>query len=97
MNPLIFFRYLVFGLPNNSRVYFDQKVLAFIEAIGVVISLRNQAIRCIKFAKKSDTMRNHLKKEVINIPFKNWSPSEKPEWLLIQLELDIIIRESQVN
>jgi hypothetical protein len=42
-------------------------------------------------------MRNHLKKELVNTPFKNWSPSEKPEWLLIQLELDIIIKESQVN
>ena len=98
MNPLVFFRYLVFGLPDDSRNYFDQKIrLAIIEAIGVVISLRNQVIRCIKFAKKSDTMRNYLKKELFNTPFKNWSPSEKPEWLLIQLELDIIIRESQVN
>jgi len=96
-NPLVFFRYLVFGLPDDSRVHFDQKILAIIETIGVFISLRNQAIRCIKYAKNSDIMRNHLKKELVNTPFKNWSPSEKPEWLLIQLELDIIIKESQVN
>ena len=88
---------MVFKLPTDSNADFDHEILTVIEAIGVILSLRNRAIRIIKYAKNSDIMRNHLKKELNNTPFNGWSPNEKPEWLLIQLELDIAIRESQVE
>ena len=92
MNPLIFLRFLI----NEPNIQMDQRCINVIGAIGVLISLRSQSIRCINFAKQI-SMQNQLKKELLNKAFKNWSPKENPEWLLIQLELDLIIRECQVN
>ena len=42
-------------------------------------------------------MLPNLKKELLNKPHLNWSPKKYPNWLILELEMDIIIRDIQVK
>lgn len=35
--------------------------------------------------------------EYKNMPYSNWSPHERPEWLLFEIEMDLNIQRNQVT
>lgn len=89
-------RYLIFPIEENILI--DAKEFKYLViALGELVSLRNRLIRCIKYAKEGELKINELRREIESEPFKNWSPKENPEWLLLELDMNITIRESQVN
>ncbi|CAF1186849.1 unnamed protein product [Rotaria sordida] len=64
---------------------------------GIVVNwtLEQQIERILYFAihKKLDD----FKKEISHIPHSNWKPSEHISWLILELEMNITIREIQIN
>lgn len=65
-------------------------------AIAVLYTHLKRLNRCIALEKKGESAISDLIKEINNTGHKNWSPKERPEWLLLELELDIMIRFQQV-
>lgn len=68
-------------------------------ALGVLWTHLNRLHRClcIQSAPGFAADSPDLKREQDNPGHTNWSPKEYPEWLLIELELDIMIRDVQVD
>ena len=64
-------------------------------AVCVAWCLKRQAMRAVMWARRGDTF--NMERELANEPHANWSPKEHPQWLAIQLEMDIIIRATQVR
>ena len=73
-------------------------VESFVDLLGALCVCwcsKSQVIRCAKWSKKGDMF--NANKELLNAPHTNWSPKAYPQWLVLQLEMDIVIRETQVR
>jgi len=55
------------------------------------------AVRCARFAKAGESMQFALKRELFNLGHENWDPFSRPEWVLLELESDLLIRPIQVK
>ena len=44
-----------------------------------------------------DSMKSAFEKEINSLPHENWSPKERPEWLILEIEMDIMIRPIQIK
>ncbi|VUC34642.1 unnamed protein product [Clonostachys rosea] len=62
---------------------------------GVLIT-RLQRLQRIEDALRSDDMRR-LVEEYNHTGHSNWRPLEQPEWLLLEIDNNILLRESQVD
>ena len=81
---------------NNSHVRItDARLLDVCGAIAVIMCLKRQLVRCLRYARAGDA--HSLEREWRNEAHTNWSPRANPQWLVIQLEMDIIIRATQVR
>lgn len=78
----------------------DIPVLAAVqELIGITCvywTLEQKMVRCIRYLLAGPGMEVALAREKETIGIKQWNPKEKPEWLLLELELDFTIRPTQV-
>ncbi|CAL8134250.1 unnamed protein product [Orchesella dallaii] len=90
--PLILFKRLHLNDTESSPPF-----LGYAGALAVIFSHLRRINRIIYFERDPETYSVELKNEMKNIPFKNWSPAEYPEWLLLELELDVTIRKVQVQ
>ena len=103
--PLYLIKYLLEALgvvhvANGGEQHRQGQVNAqpFVDILGAICvcwSSHGQLIRCMRLKKRDDAF--NLSKELSNKPHSNWSPKQYPQWLVLQLELDIIIREIQVR
>ncbi|KAJ3085954.1 hypothetical protein HK102_013653 [Quaeritorhiza haematococci] len=59
----------------------------------VVWTHEQRTDRCLALADK----RSQLLKELKNGGHQNWSPRDRPEWLLLELEMNVMIRPVQVD
>ena len=57
--------------------------------------VEQQIERALHLAKQEKT--EDFEKEISNIPHVNWTPSEHVPWLILELEMNITIREIQVK
>lgn len=71
----------------------DQRTL--LGGILVYWTLEQQLERALYFDTHGKT--EDLEKELSNIPHSNWKPSEHIPWLILELEMNITIREMQIK
>ncbi|RYP67972.1 hypothetical protein DL769_005619 [Monosporascus sp. CRB-8-3] len=67
---------------------------SIIQAALAVTELQRQ-IRLELYRQSKDTVR--LEEEQRNIGHSNWRPDQYPDWLLLEIESDLLIRETQVE
>lgn len=68
-------------------------------ALAVLWTLEQQAERCLRMLhlNKSPKENIALQKELANVGHSNWRPEDHPEWLLLELEGDYLMRTVQVD
>jgi hypothetical protein len=93
--PIKLLKYLIFK--EEQQIQFDEQYRSLIGANGVLWVLHQRMHRCIALAEQGESMQNALKKELNNVPHENWSPSERPEWLLFEIDSDCTIRRIQTE
>ena len=57
--------------------------------------IEQQIERALHFARHGKW--EDFEKEISNVPHANWTPSKHVPWLIIELEMNITIREIQVE
>ncbi|XP_065660131.1 uncharacterized protein LOC136084024 [Hydra vulgaris] len=85
-----------------SLLYLDNKDLlpqSIIDRIGALVvcwTAEQKAIRCLKLLQnKSSSVV--LSRELRNLGHENWIPSSNPEWLILELEGNFLIRPIQID
>ena len=86
-------------LISKGNKYFrvSEDVVFLCGAICVVWTLQQRVERCLLYLDAGDTQSLALTRELENLPYENWSPQEYPSWLVLQIELDMMIRPIQVE
>ncbi|CAL8134406.1 unnamed protein product [Orchesella dallaii] len=90
--PLVILRSLLKQESKSENVIKD-----YAGALAVLFTHLRRLNRIIYFERDPKTYSVELERETTNKPFENWSPEEYPEWLLLELELDVTIRAVQVR
>jgi hypothetical protein len=72
-------------------------ILDCIGAMVVLWTLEQKELRCSRFARAGISGQFALKREKESPAHSNWTPATHPEWLLLELELEINIRPTQVR
>ncbi|CAL8134228.1 unnamed protein product [Orchesella dallaii] len=73
------------------------KIATYTIVLGTLFSHLRRFNRILKYENVPEIYSVELSREMENIPFENWNPAENPEWLLLELELDVTIRPIQVR
>ncbi|XP_047144363.1 uncharacterized protein LOC105847900 [Hydra vulgaris] len=85
-----------------SLLYLDNKDLlpqSIIDRIGALVvcwTAEQKAIRCLKLLQNKSSSFV-LSRELRNLGHENWIPSSNPEWLLLELEGNFLIRPIQID
>ncbi|XP_065660133.1 uncharacterized protein LOC136084025 isoform X2 [Hydra vulgaris] len=84
-----------------SLLYLDNKDLLpqnIIDRIGALVvcwTAEQRAIRCLKLLQNKSS--SVLSRELRNLGHENWIPSSNPEWLILELEGNFLIRPIQID
>jgi hypothetical protein len=82
-------------LQRDTRTHLRPEMLAGVVSYGLLITKLQRLLRI------QDAMycnhKQRLDEEYTNQPHTNWNPMENPEWLLLEIDNDILIRRSQVD
>lgn len=70
-------------------------VKALLIELGITITRVQKQLRLNSLALKGDQARSTEESE--NVGHVNWNPSRFPDWLLLEIEADILIRPGQVD
>jgi hypothetical protein len=82
-------------LRSSSSFKFGESVQEAIVTHGILITKLQRLMR-IHNALYLGKAKN-LQEELGNSGHKNWSPLERPDWLLLEIDSDILIRQEQVD
>ena len=82
-------------LRSTAKANMPQRTKAAIVSIGVLITTLQRSLR-LKDALGKNKI-SEFSREQSNHGHKNWQPSDFPDWLLFEIEGDLLIREEQVN
>ena len=94
--PFNFLSWLIGNIEKNVK--FNQHFLELFGSIAVLWSLEQWSLRCINIIKKGESSKSFLLKEFFeNRPHENWSPRDNTEWLVFEIEQNIMIRKIQIN
>lgn len=95
-SPILLLQYLIHGLraPPGSV---NAGLLKLLGALAVLWTEMKRFDRLIDLIQSKETTAPGLKLELENTGHENWSPVDYPEWLLLELEMDIMIRPIQVE
>ncbi|CAL8124878.1 unnamed protein product [Orchesella dallaii] len=89
--PLALLSYLMNHQQHQGQGLMKQSNLnCVVGAMAVLWSHMKRHNRIITLKSKGDAMSVELKREWENSGHENWSPAEHPEWLLLELDLDIV-------
>ncbi|CAF3758362.1 unnamed protein product [Rotaria sordida] len=83
---------------NESNILFLHLTLEQRTLLGGIIVnwiVEQQLERALNFADQAKW--EDFEKEILNIPHTNWTPSEYVPWLILELEMNITIREIQAQ
>ncbi|CAF3726694.1 unnamed protein product [Rotaria sordida] len=80
---------------NNAKFPLNNDQLTLLGGILVCWTLEQQLERALHYAIH-DKLEDFAK-EISNTPHSNWKPSEHISWLILELEMNITIREIQIN
>ncbi|CAF1319399.1 unnamed protein product [Rotaria sp. Silwood1] len=79
--------------PSSLFLTLEQRIL--LGGIMVNWIVEQQIERALHFANQSKW--EDFEKEISNIPHANWTPSMHVPWLILELEMNITIREMQIE
>ena len=82
-------------IASTSGVEFGLNMRNSLIEYGLGITSLQRAKRIA--ASLSDKDIHRLSSELGNHGHTNWSPKDRPDWLLLEIETDVTIREDQVN
>ncbi len=82
-------------LRSTSDVKFGQGMKESLIAYAVSLTKVQRLARMVEAGRKGNTEK--LLEEVKNRGHGNWRPSDYPDWLLLELEANMLIREAQVD
>ncbi|KAI1283285.1 hypothetical protein F5Y07DRAFT_408682 [Xylaria sp. FL0933] len=87
--PLLFLQ----QLRNSSWKLLNRDWRVFISRYGLALTALQRAERMVEAA--SSRSNEALIKEMTNVGHRTWDPVEHPEWLLLEVESSIMIRDVQ--
>ncbi|KAI2625249.1 hypothetical protein GGS21DRAFT_314838 [Xylaria nigripes] len=90
ISPLLFLR----RLSNEAWEHLGQDWKESVVQFGLALSVLQKAERLVRTATSLQS-NDDLLKELNNVGHQNWDPIEHPEWLLLEIESGIIIRDVQ--
>ncbi|KAL9651875.1 hypothetical protein ABK040_000221 [Willaertia magna] len=79
---------------EDAQQQYPKQFIDLLGAIAVLLTLDQRIERCQTL--KTTNHSTYLK-ELENKGYENWSPKKHPEWLLLQLEMNVMIRPRQVE
>jgi hypothetical protein len=86
---------LLSELRSTSSVAFGKGTKSTLLELGLSITAYQHLLRIQDAALKKRSQQ--LEDEMANIGHQNWSPSEYPDWLLLEIEGNILLRPDQVQ
>lgn len=94
LSPLL----LLQQLATNGAVSLSPEWKASLVAYGIAITKVQRVQRLLHLSPRSaDGSREDFLKELENTGHMNWDPSEQPDWLLIEIENNFLIRPVQAD
>ncbi|KAK7937284.1 uncharacterized protein PG986_014152 [Apiospora aurea] len=82
-------------LRSTAKVSFGSGMKESLVNMGLSITALQRGKRIAKYER--DELRSRLEEEKKNFGHANWSPYEHTDWLLLEIESEILIRETQVD
>lgn len=82
-------------LRSSSHVQFGAGTKEAIVRYGLLIVLCQWLIRVKNASLKDEPLKLH--ECLNNTGHENWNPNERPDWLLMEIDGDLLIRSTQVN
>ncbi|KAK8022740.1 hypothetical protein PG993_013507 [Apiospora rasikravindrae] len=82
-------------LRSTSKVSFGSGMKESLVNMGLSITALQRGKRIAKYER--DNQHSRLEEERKNFGHTNWSPYEHTDWLLLEIESEILIRETQVD
>lgn len=82
-------------LRSTKRCAFGPDMKNSILHLGLAITRLQRVRRLNDLALRNDHTR--YREELLNTGHVNWQPEERPDWLLLEIESNILIRPSQVD
>lgn len=79
---------------SKASVHLGHNVLDTIVNFGVFITCLQQHLRIRRFVRQQNHTRSQ--DELGNRGHQNWNATEYPDWLLLEIDADLLIREEQV-
>lgn len=95
MRPRVLLSYLINNKSDNILI--NECTISLIRTLALIWIYWQRSIRCINYAMLGNSAKNMLEKELLSVPQENWDAKEYPEWLILQIEMDIMIRPMQVT
>ncbi|KAK7928695.1 hypothetical protein PG985_005693 [Apiospora marii] len=93
--PIVTLITLLEQLRSSSKVTFGTGLKESIVNMGLSITALQRGKRIEKYYRaKQDSL---VEEEAKNFGHSNWSPYEHTDWLLLEIESEILIRETQVD
>ncbi|KAK6855591.1 hypothetical protein PG995_007742 [Apiospora arundinis] len=93
--PIVTLKTLLEQLRSTSNVSFGTGMKESIVNMGLSITAFQRGKRIAKYGQANQFSR--VEEETKNSGHTNWSPYEHPDWLLLEIESEILIRETQVD
>lgn len=94
LSPLLLLRQLA----TNSSVPLSPEWRASLVTYGIAITMVQRVQRLLHLGPQSiDGTRSDFLKELENTGHTNWNPLEQPDWLLIEIENNFLIRPVQAD
>lgn len=95
--PIVTIITLLEQLRSNSspKVSFGSGLKESLVNMGLSITALQRCNRIAKYERAGQKSR--LQEELKNRGHTNWSPYQNPDWLLLEIESEILIRETQVD
>jgi hypothetical protein len=87
-------------LPQSPENGFQTDLRNLVGAYAVLLTQVQKLSRCLRFAKSQKASHSdllELTQELANNGHENWSPAQRPEWLLFEIESDLMIRPIQAK
>ncbi|KAL3481036.1 hypothetical protein BJX99DRAFT_254014 [Aspergillus californicus] len=82
-------------LGTSAQRSFGSKMKQSFIAYGVLLTRLQRLLRIYDAGRKEDSHR--LRSEYENPGHQNWSPADFPDWLLMEIDANILIRKTQVD
>ncbi|XP_055297736.1 uncharacterized protein LOC129566134 [Sitodiplosis mosellana] len=83
-------------LPKILTTDKDDPLTTIIGAWAVTIAREQRDKRIEHYSQRPD-LKADMDREFENVPHVNWKPSERPEWLIFEVEQNLTIREIQIK